>query len=79
MIVELLSRANLTNTPCSERVKRLKQMGFISGYRAVLNMEKLGLGHLAGASDGGAGDSGSDKSLDAFNKAVRKVAEIEIC
>lgn len=60
LIVELSSRANLTNTPCSERVKRLKQMGFISGYRAVLNMEKPGLGHLAGASDGGAGDSGRD-------------------
>lgn len=26
-IVELASRVNLTNTPCSERVKRLKAVG----------------------------------------------------
>ena len=45
-IVELATRVNLTNTPCSERVKRLERSGYISGYRAVLNMEKMGLGHL---------------------------------
>jgi len=43
-IVELSERVNLTNTPCSERVKRLERSGYISGYRANLNMEMLGLG-----------------------------------
>ncbi len=45
-IVELSTRANLTNAPCSERVKRLKKSGYIDGYRAILNMEQLGLGHI---------------------------------
>ena len=77
-IVELSSRVNLTNTPCSERVKRLERMGYISGYRAVLNMEKLGLGHLTVVQVSLAATA-SDNSLDAFNEAVRKVPEIENC
>ena len=31
-IVELAARVNLTNTPCSERVKRLEKSGYITGY-----------------------------------------------
>ncbi|MEP3944779.1 winged helix-turn-helix transcriptional regulator [Ascidiaceihabitans sp.] len=37
-IVELSTRVNLTNTPCSKRVKRLERSGYIKGYRASLNM-----------------------------------------
>jgi Lrp/AsnC family leucine-responsive transcriptional regulator len=77
-IVELAARVNLTNTPCSERVKRLERAGYISGYRAVLNMEKLGLGHLTVVQVSLAA-SAADNSLDAFNAAVRAVPEIETC
>jgi len=77
-IVELAARVNLTNTPCSERVKRLERSGYIAGYRAVLNMEKLGLGHLTVVQVSLAATAG-DNSLDAFNKAARTVPEVESC
>lgn len=77
-IVELSARINLTNTPCSERVKRLQREGYISGYRAVLDMGKLGLGHLTVVQVKLAA-TGGDNSLDAFNTAVRKIPEVESC
>lgn len=77
-IVELSQRVNLTNTPCSERVKRLERSGYISGYRAVLNMEKMGLGHLTVVQVSLAA-TGGDNSLDAFNAAVNLVEEVESC
>ncbi len=77
-IVELAQRINLTNTPCSERVKRLERSGYISGYRATLNRAKLGLGHLTIVQVSLAATAG-DNSLDTFNAEVRKVSEIESC
>lgn len=77
-IVELSARVNLTNTPCSERVKRLERTGYISGYRATLNMDMLGLGHLTVVQVSLAA-TGGDNSLDAFNAAVGRVPEIESC
>ena len=44
---QLASEVNLTVTPCHERVRRLEAAGFISGYAARLNPERLGLGLLA--------------------------------
>ena len=77
-IVELSSRVNLTNTPCSERVKRLEREGYINGYQARLNMEMLGLGHLTVVQVTLAA-TGGDNSLDAFNSAVRNIPEVESC
>lgn len=77
-IVDLAARVNLSNTPCSERVKRLERSGYITGYRATLNMEQLGLGHLTVVQVSLAA-TGGDNALDAFNAAVRSVAEVEHC
>lgn len=77
-IVDLATRVNLTNTPCSERVKRLERSGYISGYRANLNMEKLGFGHLTVVQVSLAATTG-DNSLDAFNTAVQDIPEIVSC
>ncbi len=77
-IVDLAARVNLTNTPCSERVKRLEKSGYISGYRATLNMDKLGLGHLTIVQVSLAATAG-DNSLDAFNRVVKDIPEIESC
>lgn len=76
-IVELAARVNLTNTPCSERVKRLERDGVIRGYKAVLDPAKLGFSHLTvvQVSLTATGDS----SLDDFNRAVRHIDEIECC
>ncbi|MDG1472324.1 Lrp/AsnC ligand binding domain-containing protein [Pseudosulfitobacter sp. SM2401] len=77
-IVELAGRVNLTNTPCSERVKRLERAGHITGYRAVLDMDKLGLSHLTVMQVSLAATAGNN-SLDDFNEAVRKIPEVESC
>ncbi|MEO9822741.1 MAG: Lrp/AsnC ligand binding domain-containing protein [Paracoccaceae bacterium] len=76
-IVELATRVNLTNTPCSERVKRLEKSGYISGYRALLNKNQLGFSHLTvvQVSLAATGDS----SLDQFSDAVHSIQEVESC
>lgn len=76
-IVELAARVNLTNTPCSERVKRLEKSGYIAGYCAMVDKEKMGLGHLTVVQVSLAATA--EHSLDRFNEAVRDVAEVETC
>jgi Lrp/AsnC family leucine-responsive transcriptional regulator len=44
---ELASRVGLSAAPCWRRVRALEESGFITGYRAELNREKIGLGVLA--------------------------------
>lgn len=44
--VELAKRVGLSATPCLERVKRLEKEGYILGYRAKVNPQKLGYGLL---------------------------------
>jgi len=77
-IVELAQRVNLTNTPCSERVKRLEREGFIKGYRAVIDKPKLGWGHLTTVQVSLAA-SAAQNSLNRFNAAVRAIDEVELC
>jgi len=40
---ELADRVGLSTTPCWNRLKRLEKQGYIDGYVALLNQEKLGL------------------------------------
>lgn len=40
--VELAELVNLSTTPCLVRVKKLQAEGYIGGYSALINMEKLG-------------------------------------
>lgn len=76
-IVDLATRVNLTNTPCSERVKRLERSGYIRGYRAVVDKEKLGLAHTTVVQVSLAA-TGAD-SLNEFNAAVAEIQEVELC
>ncbi|WP_096086565.1 Lrp/AsnC family transcriptional regulator [Agaribacterium haliotis] len=41
--VQLSERVHLSPSPCHRRVKALENMGFITGYRAILCREKIGL------------------------------------
>lgn len=41
--VELAREINLSTTPCAERVRRLERAGVITGYKAVVDAEKIGL------------------------------------
>lgn len=76
-IVELAQRINLTNTPCSERVKRLERSGYIRRYKAVLDADRLGYSHLMVVQVSLA--TTGDHSLVNFNKAVQVIPEIESC
>lgn len=42
--VNLAKKVNLSTSPCLERVKRLEQDGFVKGYTALLDAEKLNAG-----------------------------------
>lgn len=44
---ELAQRVGLSAAPCWRRVRALEEAGYIKGYRAVLDRDKLGLGVLA--------------------------------
>jgi len=76
-ITELSAAVGLSKTPCQARIKRLEADGLITGYRAMLDPVKLGLQHVAFVevklTDTKAG------ALDAFNRAVLALVEIEQC
>ncbi|MDG3086297.1 Lrp/AsnC ligand binding domain-containing protein [Vibrio hannami] len=76
-MVELAKQVHLTTSPCSDRVKRLEKEGFIKGYHAELNAEKLGLDvqvfiHIRL-------DQSSFSVFDKFAKEVDLMPEIEEC
>ncbi|MBV6659077.1 MAG: Lrp/AsnC family transcriptional regulator [Devosiaceae bacterium] len=76
-ITELGQRVGLSKTPVAARLKRLEQAGVITGYRADLSAQKLGLDHIAfvqvSLSDT------RELALRAFNEGIRTVAEVEEC
>jgi Lrp/AsnC family leucine-responsive transcriptional regulator len=76
-VTGLAAKAGLSKTPCLARMRRLESRGYITGYRAVIDPAKVGLGHIAFVevklSDTTA------KALNAFNAAVRKLPEVEEC
>lgn len=46
-ISKLAEAVSLSETPCARRLKRLETDGYITGYRAQLDRERMGLGVLA--------------------------------
>lgn len=46
-LTELGRRVNLSASAATERVKRMESLGIITGYRATVDLEKLGFGVLA--------------------------------
>ncbi|MEL6819575.1 MAG: Lrp/AsnC family transcriptional regulator [Pseudomonadota bacterium] len=67
----------LSKTPVTSRVKRLEAAGVITGYRAELSAQKLGLEHVAFI-EVKLSDT-REPSLRDFNNAVRHIAEVEAC
>ena len=76
-VTELARRIGLTKTPTQARVKRLEDLGVIAGYRAILNPIRMGLAHVAFV-EVRLSDT-REAALQAFNRAVRAVPEIEEC
>ncbi len=74
---DLASRVGLTKTPVQARVRRLERDGVIRGYSALIDHERMGLGHVAFVQVT-LSDTRSS-ALNAFNEAVTAIAEIEQC
>ncbi|WP_372887600.1 Lrp/AsnC ligand binding domain-containing protein, partial [Shimia sp.] len=55
----------------------LEKSGYIRRYKAVLDLERLGIGHLMVVQVSLAATA--DNSLATFNRAVREIEEIESC
>jgi len=76
-VTELARRIGLSKSPTQARLKRLEDDGTITGYRAVLDPIRMGLSHVAFV-EVRLSDT-REAALQAFNRAVLQVPEIEQC
>lgn len=76
-ISDLAKQVGLSNTPCHNRLRRLLDQGYILGFRAILNPEKLGREHVAFVEV--KLEDTREKALRAFADAVYAIPEIEQC
>lgn len=76
-MIELGQKVGLSKTPVTARVKRLEAEGVVTGYRAELSAQRLGLEHVAFL-EVRLSDT-REQALQAFNAAVRQIAEVEEC
>jgi Lrp/AsnC family leucine-responsive transcriptional regulator len=76
-VTEISAKVGLSKTPCTLRLQRLINDGYIEAFRAILSTKKLGLDHVAFA-EVKLSDT-KEKALTAFNIAVRKIKEVEEC
>ena len=74
---ELARRIGLSKSPTQARLKRLEEGGVITGYRAMLDPIAMGLAHVAFV-EVRLSDT-REAALQAFNRAVLAVPEIEEC
>ncbi|MBM2576580.1 Lrp/AsnC ligand binding domain-containing protein [Jannaschia sp. Os4] len=76
-VTDLAQRIGLSKTPTLARMRRLEAEGVIRGYRAEIDLERLGAAHVAFVevklSDTREG------ALQAFAAAIRKLPEVESC
>jgi Lrp/AsnC family leucine-responsive transcriptional regulator len=76
-MAELASEVGLSKTPVQARVRRLEHDGYIRGYVALVDREKMGEGHVAFVQVT-LSDTRS-AALEAFNRAVIAIPEVEQC
>ena len=74
---ELARRIGLSKSPTQARMKRLEDAGVITGYRANLDPIRMGQAHVAFV-EVRLSDT-REAALQAFNKAVMAVPEVEQC
>jgi len=75
--LELAERVGLSASPCLRRVRRLEEDGFIEGYSARLNREKIGLDVVAFVRVNIERHNNTDTN--AFMKTVSKLPEVIAC
>lgn len=74
---ELARRVGLSKTPVTARIRQMEEIGLITGYRTMLSPLKLGLSHVTYV-EVRMTDT-RERSLRAFNDAVRAIPEVEEC
>ncbi len=74
-VTDLAKRIGLSKSPTQARLKRLESKGIILGYRALIDPIRMGLDHVAFV-EVRLTDT-REKALDAFNRAVARIPEIE--
>lgn len=76
-IVDLAGRVGLSPTPCQRRVKRLEEEGVITRYAALISPAAMGYGLQAIVEV--TLDDHSEKTVDAFEAAIRARPEVAAC
>jgi Lrp/AsnC family leucine-responsive transcriptional regulator len=76
-VTDLAKQVGMSKTPCHLRMRRLIEIGVITGFRAAMDPGKLGLDHVA-FTEVKLSDT-REKALDEFNAAVRRIPEVEEC
>ena len=74
---ELARRIGLSKSPTQARMKRLEETGIITGYGARLDRVKMGQAHVAFV-EVRLSDT-REAALQAFNKAILTLPEVEEC
>jgi DNA-binding Lrp family transcriptional regulator len=74
---ELAQRVGLSAAPCWRRVRALETSGFIRGYRAEIDRQKIGLDVLAFVRLDAAQNSG--EQLAKLEEAIRRLPEVTSC
>ena len=76
-VVELARRIGLSKSPTQVRLRRLEELGVITGYRAVLDPIRIGQAHVAFV-EVKLSDT-REAALQAFNRAGLTIPEVEEC
>ena len=76
-VTELARRIGLSKSPTQVRLRRLEDLGVITGYRAVLDPIRIGQTHVAFV-EVKLSDT-REAALQAFNRAVLTIPEVEEC
>lgn len=75
--IEIAQRVGLSQTPCTERIRRLEKDGYIESYQAQLNPDLVGRGFTTFIQVR-LTDS-TNATFDRFKDAVRKIDEVVEC
>ena len=76
-IKEIAHELGMTNTPIFDRIKKLENSGAITGYRATINKEKVGLHLVAFCSI--TLDKHNEKNISQFETEIRNLEEVVEC
>lgn len=74
---ELAARVGLSAAPCWRRVRALESNGFIKGYRAEIDRQKIGLGVLAFVRLDAERNTGDATRV--LEEAIKKLPEVISC